>query len=70
MSVKFKKFDHILTEQYQAEKKILDACAAGAFTLEHPYVAVNPYLIAPLTALVHFRIAAPVTANTHWRTAK
>ena len=63
MSVKFKKFDHILTEQYQAEEKILRACKAGTFSLDKPYVTVNPYKIAPLTALVHFKTAAPVNAT-------
>ncbi len=62
MSVQFKKFDHLVDEQYAAEQAMLAECKAGAYTLDKPYVRLNPYLIAPLTALIHFRTDEPVTA--------
>ncbi|MEG6522324.1 aryl-sulfate sulfotransferase [Desulfotomaculum sp. 1211_IL3151] len=61
MTVKFKKFDHIITEQYQAEQAFVAEYQKGEYTFANPYVKINPYLIAPLTALVMFKTAAPTT---------
>ena len=63
MSVQFKKIDHIITEQYQAEKAFLAEYEQGGFSLDSPLVKLNPYLIAPLTALVCFRTDQPETAH-------
>lgn len=54
MSIAVKKIPHIIDEQFAAEQNMLEECRAGAYTLEAPYVKLNPYLIAPLAALVHF----------------
>ena len=55
MTVEFKKIDHIITEQYIAEQAFLAEYHKGEFSLETPFVRLNPYLIAPLTALVCFK---------------
>ena len=55
MSVLFKKVEHIIDQQYEAEQKFTAEYKAGSYTIENPFVIVNPYLTAPLTALVMFR---------------
>lgn len=54
MAIELKKITHIIDEQDAAEKKMLQECKEGKFTIDAPYVKLNPYLIAPLTALVFF----------------
>ena len=61
MSVKFKQFDHIITEQYQAEQAFLAAYKKGSYSFDQPFVQLNPYLIAPLTALIMFKTDKPET---------
>lgn len=61
MNVKFKQFDHIITEQYQAEQAFLSEYQQGEYTFANPFVKLNPYLIAPLAALVMFKTAEPTT---------
>ncbi|HBV86070.1 MAG TPA: aryl sulfotransferase [Desulfosporosinus sp.] len=63
MTVRFKEFDHIITEQYQAEQAFLAEYQQGQYTFANPYVKLNPYLIAPLTALVMFKTAEPTTVS-------
>ncbi|AET67463.1 Arylsulfotransferase (ASST) [Desulfosporosinus orientis DSM 765] len=63
MSVKFKSFDHIITEQYQAEQAFLTEYQKGEYSFNNPYVKLNPYIIAPLTALVMFKTAQPTTVT-------
>ncbi|WP_031517900.1 aryl-sulfate sulfotransferase [Desulfofalx alkaliphila] len=63
MTVKFKKFDHIIDEQYQAEQAFLAEYQKGEYTFDNPYVKLNPYLIAPLTALVMFKTAEPLAVT-------
>lgn len=55
MSIELKKIAHIIDDQYAAEQKMLGEIKAGKFTLDALYVKVNPYIIAPLTALVYFK---------------
>ncbi|MDE6735327.1 MAG: aryl-sulfate sulfotransferase [Desulfovibrio sp.] len=55
MSMELKTIEHLIDQQAAAESAMLAECRSGNFTLEKPYVKLNPYLIAPLTALVHFR---------------
>ena len=55
MSVTFKKFDHIITEQYALEQAFLTEYKNGNHTLSAPFIKLNPYGIAPLTALVLFK---------------
>lgn len=54
MSAKYKRFESIIEQQAKAEEAFLAEYRAGSYTIEHPYVKLNPYLIAPLTALVMF----------------
>jgi len=63
VTVRFKEFDHIITEQYQAEQAFLAEYQQGQYTFANPYVKLNPYLIAPLTALVMFKTAEPTTVS-------
>lgn len=63
MSVALKKMKHIIDEQYEAEEMMLKECKEGNYTLDAPYVKLNPYLIAPLTALIHFRTPEAVEAT-------
>ncbi len=55
MSIDLKIIKHTIDEQFEAEEKFLSECKAGNFTFEKPYVILNPYVIAPLTALIHFK---------------
>jgi arylsulfate sulfotransferase len=59
MSVEFKKIEHIITEQFEAEKAFLAEYEQGDFSLDNPYVKLNPYLITPLAALVCFKTENP-----------
>lgn len=63
MSIQLKKFTHVIDDQYAAEEKMLKEIKEGKFTLEAPYVKLNPYLIAPLTALVYFKTPDETTAS-------
>ncbi len=53
-ALNFKKQDHIITAQRKSEEAFLAEFEAGNFTLTNPLVKINPYLIAPLTAMVMF----------------
>lgn len=55
MSVELRSVAHIIDEQHAAEETMLKECKEGTYTLDAPYVKLNPYLIAPLTALVYFK---------------
>ncbi len=57
MSAKFEQQEHVISMQAKAEEAFLKECSAKEWTLENPYIKVNPYIIAPLTALVHFKTA-------------
>ena len=63
MSIELQKIDHLIEQQFAAEEAMRAECANGGFTLEKPYVKLNPYIIAPLTALVHFRTPEPTEAK-------
>ena len=63
MGVLYKEIEHIIDRQYDAEKAFLAEYEKGSYTIENPYVVVNPYLIAPLTALVMFEAAKPAFAK-------
>ena len=39
--------ESLLARQDEAERSMLDAFAADTYTLEHPFLRVNPYLINP-----------------------
>lgn len=61
--IAFEQMDHIITKQYKEEQEMLATFAAGNYTLSNPYVKVNPYGIAPLTALVMFKTTEEVEAT-------
>ena len=63
MAIELKQLAHIIDEQHAAEEVMLQECRKGGHTLAKPYVKQNPYLIAPLTALVHFTTPEAVTAS-------
>ena len=63
MNAQFKKFTHIISDQFAAENEILNTCKQGNFSLESPFVQLNPYLIAPLTALVYFKTVTAEAAT-------
>lgn len=54
MSAKLTTFTHIIDQQDRAEQLYLEAYKNGNYTIHEPFVKVNPYLIAPLTAVVMF----------------
>ena len=47
--------ESLVKRQTKAEREMLDAFAAGDYTLEQPLIKLNPYLINPLSAVVLFR---------------
>lgn len=50
--------DSLRKRQAEAERSMLEEFAAGSYTLEQPYIRLNPYLINPLSAVVAFRTEA------------
>lgn len=52
--IQFTQLTHIVHLQNEAEKQMLAEFASGVYTVENPLVELNPYLIAPLTAMVLF----------------
>ncbi len=55
MSMEFKQFEHIITSQNFAEQGMQKEWDSNDFTFENPFVRVNPYIVAPLTALIYFK---------------
>ena len=62
---------HILDRQREQEAAIQAAYAEGVYTPAQPLVRLNPYEIAPLTALVMFHTKAPMAVHltVHGKTA-
>ena len=63
MTVMAMNLEHIVTVQQQAEAAFLAEYRAGSHDFANPYLKLNPYLIAPLTALIMFRTAEPTTVQ-------
>ena len=63
MGVLYKEVKHIIDQQYEAESKFLEEYGKESHTIANPYVVLNPYLIAPLTALVMFENEKPASAK-------
>lgn len=61
--IKYEKISHILTQQNEAEKAFMAEFEAGNYTLENPLVKLNPYLIAPLTAMILFETPVDTEAS-------
>lgn len=59
----YKKVPHILEVQDQLERQMLQDFEKGTYTIENPFVRVNPYEVAPLTALIMFRTSEPVSVK-------
>ena len=52
---------HILDEQHQKELAIQSEYQESNYTLTEPFVRLNPYGIAPLTALIMFHTESSVS---------
>ena len=57
--MKYRKKKHIITAQRENEQAFLKEFSEGDWTLQNPLVKLNPYLLAPLTAIVLFRTGVP-----------
>ena len=55
--------DHLITRQAQAEKIFMEKFERGDYTVDHPLVVENPYLINALCALVMFKTKEKTTAT-------
>lgn len=53
--MKYRKKKHILTLQKENEEAFLKEFEEGTWTVEAPLIKLNPYILAPLTAIVLFR---------------
>ena len=62
-TVPYKRITHIIERQYAAEQAFLAEFEAGNYTLANPLVKLNPYELAPLTAVVMFELPAPSEAT-------
>ncbi|WP_088186734.1 aryl-sulfate sulfotransferase [Desulfosporosinus sp. FKA] len=60
--VKYERIPHIITRQNELEKAFLDKFETGNYTLDNPLIVLNPYEIAPLTAMILFN--TPVACET------
>lgn len=67
MTIAYKRIHHIIERQYDAEVAFYNEFSQGEYSLQKPLVKLNPYFIAPLSALVLFRTAQPckVTIVVH-----
>lgn len=63
MPALFKQFEHIITQQYKQEEAFLQDYQKGDYTFEKPFIKVNPYSIAPLTALIMFETPEEVSVT-------
>ncbi|MEG6522701.1 aryl-sulfate sulfotransferase [Desulfotomaculum sp. 1211_IL3151] len=59
-TIKYQNMQHIITMQHESEQRFLEEFAQGNYTLANPLVKLNPYFIAPLTAMVLFETPIPV----------
>ena len=54
-----------LSKQQQIDKKLLAEFQSGGYTLEKPFLMLDPYGIAPLSALLYFETEEPVRVTLH-----
>lgn len=59
----YERVEHVLEQQERMEREFLEEYRAGDYTFEHPYIKVNPYGIAPLTALIMFETEAEMAVT-------
>ena len=57
--------ESLVSRQQKAEQELLAQLQNGRYTLEAPLVKLNPYLIAPLTALILFQTDVPPGSGDH-----
>ncbi|MGL4800016.1 MAG: aryl-sulfate sulfotransferase [Cellulosilyticaceae bacterium] len=62
-SVSIHEMKHIILQQQEAEQAFLAEFEQGNFTYQAPLIKLNPYLVAPLTALVLFKTETPCSAT-------
>lgn len=62
-SVQYEYQPHIIQQQQKAEQQFLSAYQQGNYTPEAPYVILNPYGNAPLTALILFHTDEPISVT-------
>ena len=55
----------MIQDQAQIDADILAELEAGNYTFSDPLILIDPYKIAPLTALVLFKTDQPVTISIH-----
>lgn len=55
--------ENLVDAQYQTETQLLADYAQGSYTPEDPYLIVDPYQWAPLTALILFETETPATVS-------
>lgn len=60
-TIEYKRINHIIREQKEREDAFLKEFSDGSYTLKNPLIVKNPYLIAPLTAMILFK--SPVSAE-------
>ena len=53
----------ILAEQNAVSNTLLGLLDSGAYTLNQPYIAVDPYNIAPLSAIALFKTSQPASIS-------
>lgn len=58
MSMQVAKLEHIITFQSKLETAMQEEWKNKSFTFEKPFIKVNPYFVAPLTALIYFTTQA------------
>lgn len=55
--------EDILTEQNEVSSALMNVLDSGKYTLSNPHIAVDPYNIAPLSAIVSFKTPKPATIS-------
>lgn len=61
LTTQLKIFNHLIDRQYAAEREMLQKYQQRPYSMQQPYIRLNPYLIAPLTAIVMFHTEQPVS---------
>ena len=61
----YERIHHLVVRQYEREQEMLEELRKGNYTLENPYVVLNPYFVNPLTAMILFKTEKeePVTVT-------
>lgn len=62
-SVQYIYHEHEIQKQAKLEKAFLESFHTNEYTFDKPLVVLNPYGIAPLTALILFKLAKPSTVK-------